>query len=76
MRMKMVCDERTLREVANEFSRSEKGAESPGENSERLQKSTSTNSLDVDVLKVEILEYFANFPKTSPARFNHPLASM
>ena len=38
MRMKMVCDERTLREVANEFSRSEKGAESPGENSEQLQK--------------------------------------
>jgi integrase len=32
----------------------------------------SQNTLDVDVLKIEILEYFADIPKTSPARFNHP----
>ena len=28
--------------------------------------------MDVDVLKKEILEYFANIPTTSPARYNHP----
>ena len=32
----------------------------------------SQNALDVAVLKMEILEYFADIPKTSPARFNHP----
>ena len=26
----------------------------------------------MDVLKAEILEFFADVPKTNPARFNHP----
>ena len=54
MRRKMVCDDRTLREVANEF----------------LEQ--SENSLDVDVLTIEILEFFADIPTTSPERYNHP----
>lgn len=28
--------------------------------------------MDIDVLKRELLEYFANIPATSPARYNHP----
>ena len=32
----------------------------------------SSNSLDIDVLKSEILRYFADIPATSPARYNIP----
>ena len=60
------------------ISCTEKDSEGSGTDTERLQKvhrqisPQSENSLDVDVLKIEILEYFADIPKTSPARFNHP----
>ena len=78
MRMKMVCDDRTFRDVANEFLALKKA--------QKVRERTlcdykkyidkflehSANSLDVDILKVEILEYFADIPHTSPARFNHP----
>lgn len=78
MRMKMVCDDRTLREVANEFLALKKAQKVRERTLNDYKKyidkflAHSENSLDVDVLKVEILEFFADIPKTSPARFNHP----
>ena len=74
----MVCDDRTLREVANEFLALKKAQKVRERTLSDYKKyidkflEQSDNSLDVDVLKVEILEYFADIPKTSPARFNHP----
>ena len=78
MRMKMVCDDRTLREVANEFLALKKAQKVRERTLSDYKKyidkflAQSQNTLDVDVLKIEILEYFADIPKTSPARFNHP----
>lgn len=78
MRMKMVCDDRTLREVANEFLALKKAQKVRERTLNDYKKyidkflAQSQNTLDVDVLKVEILEFFADIPKTSPARFNHP----
>ena len=78
MRMKMVCDDHTLRDVANEFLALKK-AQKVRERTLRDYKkyidkflAQSQNTLVVDVRKLEILEYFADIPKTSPARFNHP----
>lgn len=76
--MKMVCDDRTLREVANEFLALKKAQKVRERTLNDYKKyidkflAQSDNSLDVDVPKIEILEYFADIPKTSPARFNHP----
>ena len=78
MRMKMVCDDRTLRDVANEFLALKKAQKVRERTLSDYKKyidkflAQSQNTLDVDVLKIEILEYFADIPKTSPARFNHP----
>ena len=78
MRMKMVCDDRSLREVANEFLALKKAQKvrerTLNDYKKYIEKflAQSDNSLDVDVLKIEILEYFADIPKTSPARFNRP----
>ena len=78
MRMKMVCDDRTLEEAANEFLALKKAQKVRERTLNDYKKyidkflEQSQNSLDVDVLKMEILEYFADIPKTSPARFNHP----
>ena len=78
MRMKMVCDDRTLRDVANEFLALKKAQKVRERTLSDYKKyidkflAQSQNSLDVDILKVEILDYFADIPKTSPARFNHP----
>ena len=78
MRMKMVCDDRTLREVANEFLALKKAQKVRERTLNDYKKyidkflEQSQNSLDVGVLKIEIMEYFADIPKTSPARFNHP----
>ena len=74
----MVCDDRTLAEVANEFLALKKAQKVRERTLNDYKKyidkflEQSQNSLDVDVLKVEILDYFADIPKTSPARFNHP----
>ena len=76
--MKMVCDDRTLRDVANEFLALKKAQKVRERTLSDYKKyidkflAQSQNTLDVDVLKIEILEYFADIPKTSPARFNHP----
>ena len=78
MRMKMVCDDLTLREAANEFLALKKAQKVRERTLSDYKKyidkfiEQSSNSLDVDVLKMEILEFFADIPKTSPARFNHP----
>ena len=78
MRMKMVCDDRTLRDVANEFRALKKTQKVRERTLSDYKKyidkflAQSQNTLDVDVLKVEILEYFINISKTSPMRFNHP----
>ena len=73
MRMKMVCDDRTLAEVANEFLALKKAQKVRERTLNDYKKyidkflEQSQNSLDVDVLKIEILEYFADIPKISPA---------
>lgn len=78
MRMKMVCDDRTLREVANEFLALKKAQKVRDRTLCDYKKyidkflEQSANSLDADILKVEILQYFTDIPTTSPARFNHP----
>lgn len=78
MRMKMVCDDRTLREVANEFLALKKAQKVREQTLSDYKKyidkflAQSHNTLDVDVLKVEILENFAGISKTSLARFDHP----
>ena len=78
MRMKMVCDDRTLREIANEFLALKKAQKIRERTVSDYQKyinkflAKSQNTLDVDVLKIEILDFFSSIPKTSPARFNHP----
>ena len=62
MRMKMVCDDRTLREVANEFLALKKAQKVRERTLNDYKKyidkflEQSQNSLDVDVLKIEILE--------------------
>ena len=74
----MVCDDHTLRDVANEFLALKKAQKIRERTLSDYKKyidkflAQSQNTLDVDVLKLEILEYFADIPKTSPARFNHP----
>ena len=76
--MKMVCDDRTLTEVANEFLALKKAQKVRERTLNDYKKyidkflDQSDNSLDVDGLKAEILEFCADIPKTSPARFNHP----
>ena len=74
MRMKMVCDDHTLRDVANEFLALKKAQKVRERTLSDYKKyidkflAQSQNTLDVDVLKLEILEYFADIPKTSPAK--------
>ena len=74
MRMKMVCDDRALRDIANEFLALKKAQKVRERTLSDYKKyidkflTQSQNTLDVDVLKVEILEYFADIPKTSPAK--------
>ena len=78
MRMKMVCDDRTLREISNEFLALKKAQKIRDRTLSDYRKyidkflDQSENVLDVEILKAEILDFFAEIPKTSPARFNHP----
>ena len=76
MRMKMVCDDRTLRDVANEFLALKKAQKvrerTLSDYKKYIDKFLDQSQNSLDVLKVEILEYFADVPITSPARFNHP----
>lgn len=78
MRMKKIVENRTLKGAATEFiafKRAQKIRERTLHDYEKYINpfiEQSSNSMDVDVLKKEILEYFANIPTTSPARYNHP----
>ena len=78
MRMKKIVEHRTLKGAAAEFiafKRAQKIRERTLHDYEKYISpfiEQSSNSMDVDVLKKEILEYFANIPTTSPARYNHP----
>ena len=63
MRMKMVCDDRTLAEVANEFLALKKAQKVRDRTLNDYKKyidkflNQSDNSLDVDVLKAEIYRF-------------------
>ena len=78
MRMKKIVENRTLKSAAAEFLAFKRARKIRERTSHDYQKyinpfvEQSSNSMDIDVLKREILEYFANIPATSPARYNHP----
>ena len=74
MRMKMVCDDRTLAEVANEFLALKKAQKVRERTLNDYKKyidkflEQSQNSLDVDVLKIEIINaatLFRVFPSVA-----------
>ena len=78
MRMKKIVENRTLKSAAAEFIAFKRAQKIRERTLHDYQKyinpfvEQSSNSMDIDVLKREILEYFANIPATSPARYNHP----
>lgn len=78
MRMKTISESRTLRSVANEFLAYKKARKVRERTLKDYQKyidqfiEQSENSMEIDVLKAELLNYFAEIPTTSPARYNHP----
>ena len=78
MRMKTISESRTLRSAANEFLAYKKARKVRERTLKDYQKyidqfiEQSENSMDIDVLKAELLNYFAEIPTTSPARYNHP----
>ena len=77
MRMKKIVENRTLKAAAAEFfafKRAQKIRERTLHDYQRYINpfvEQSSNFMDIDVLKREILEYFSNIPTTSPARYNH-----
>ena len=78
MRMKKIVENRTLKSAAAEFLAFKRAQKIRERTLHDYQKyinpfiEQSSNSMDIDVLKRELLEYFANIPATSPARYNHP----
>jgi site-specific recombinase XerD len=76
--MKTISETRTLRDVSNEFLAYKKARKVRERTLRDYQKyidkfiEQSANVLDVDVLRTEILNYFADIPTTSPSRYNHP----
>lgn len=78
MRMKMVTESQTLKDAAKEFLAYKKAQKIRERTLKDYRKyidpfiAQSSNSMDIDVLRREILEYFADIPTTSPARYNHP----
>ena len=78
MRMKKIVENRTLKSAAAEFLAFKRAQKIRERTLYDYQKyinpfiDQSSNSMDIDVLKRELLEYFANIPATSPARYNHP----
>ena len=75
MRMKIITEDRTLRDAANEFlafKRAQKLRERTLKDYKKYIDAfveDSSNTLDANVLKSEIIAYFAT---TSPSRYNHP----
>lgn len=78
MRMKKIIKNRTLKSAAAEFLAFKRAQKIRERTLHDYQKyinpfvEQSSNSMGIDVLKREILEYFTNIPATSPARYNHP----
>ena len=78
MRMKRIVENRTLSSAAAEFyafKRAQKIRERTLHDYQRYIDpfvEQSSNSMNINVLKREILGYFAKIPTTSPARYNHP----
>ena len=78
MRMKKIIENHTLKSAAAEFLAFKRAQKIRERTLHDYQKyinpfiEQSSNSMDSDVLKRELLECFANFPATSPARGNHP----
>ena len=78
MRMKRVVEKCRLSSAAAEFyafKRAQKIRERTLYDYQRYIDpfvAQSSNSMNVTVLKREILAYFASIPTTSPARYNHP----
>jgi hypothetical protein len=78
MRMRKIVDNRTLKSAAAEFLAYKRAQKIRERTLHDYQKyinpfiEQSSNSMDIDILKRELLEYFANIPATSPARYNHP----
>ena len=68
MRMKMVCDDRTLQEISNEFLALKKAQKIRDRTLSDYRKyidkflAQSENTLDVEILKTEILDFFAEIP--------------
>ena len=78
MRMRKIAPNRTLKSAAAEFLAFKRAQKIRERTLHDYQKyinpfiEQSSNSMDIDILKRELLEYFANIPATSPARYNHP----
>ena len=78
MRMKKIVENRTLKAAAAEFfafKRAQKIRERTLHDYQRYINpfvEQSSNSMDIDVLKRKILEYFAAIPTISSARYIHP----
>lgn len=78
MRAKKVTKKQTLRDAANEFIAIKKARKLRERTISDYEKyfdkfiSQSQNVMDVNVLRLEILDYFAKIEVTSPAVYNHP----
>ena len=78
MRMRRIVENRTLSSAAAEFLAFKRAQKVRERALHDYQKNIdpfieqSSNTMDIDVLKREILDYFANIPATSPSRYNHP----
>lgn len=78
MRMRRIVENRALKSADAEFLAFKRAQKIRDRTLHDYQKyinpfiEQSSNSMDIDVLKRKILEYFANIPATSPSRYNHP----
>lgn len=78
MRMRKIVQKQTLREYADKFLAYKKAQKICERTYKDYQKyindfiENSQNSIDIETLKEDILEYFGAIPLTSPARYNHP----
>lgn len=78
MRMRKIVQNHTLREYADKFLSYKKAQKVSQRTYKDYQKyiddfiDHSHDTMDVETLKDDILQYFGAIPLTSPARYNHP----
>ena len=78
MRMRIIVQNHTLREYADKFLSYKKAQKVSQRTFKDYQKyiddfiDHSHDTMDVETLKGDILQYFGAIPLTSPARYNHP----